>query len=120
MPHRAVRREACGDVAGGDGVDRAIDRRQDEERIRHLLAPWRKNAGSVQREIGPNGEDETRKEAREHRADASKHTARRLCLSRHSLRLFPDDGKLGKCVVTWNDNLFPPLSTASIRLKPLS
>jgi hypothetical protein len=64
--YRPARRETRGNVAAGNGVDRAVDCCQHEEPIGHRLALWRKNAGSVQHEIGGDGENKRCEESCEH------------------------------------------------------
>ena len=85
MAHGPVGRKPGRDVAAHDGVNRAIDRREQEKRVGHNLAQRREDAGRVQRQVSAERKDNDDHETGEQGPDAATDTPRRL-LFIHDLR----------------------------------
>jgi hypothetical protein len=77
VTHGIAGREACGDVAPGDGVDASIEQREEiQNRIAHRLTPWRIYAERVEHLVGAEGKNENRDESQEDCSDAAGQAAR--------------------------------------------
>ena len=71
MLHGPIGRHPRRDVATRDGINRTISGREEEERVGHPLAQSRKDAGSMQRQIGAERKNDDGDQAGEESADAS-------------------------------------------------
>src|SRR6185369_14401290 len=85
MAHGPVGRKPRRDIAAQDGVNRAIDRREQKKRVGHNLPQRRENAGRVQRQVSAERKDKDDHETGEQSPNAATDTPRRL-LFIHDLR----------------------------------
>src|SRR6185503_13193034 len=85
MAHGPVGRKPRRDIAAQDGVNRAIDRREQKKRVGHNLPQRRENAGRVQRQVSAEGKNNDDDETGEQGPNAATDTPRRL-LFIHDLR----------------------------------